>query len=980
MMTRSCVAAVLVALLASAPAIARADGTADEADLHFRMGRRDFAKGDYESALAHFMYSNRLAPNRNVLFNIATAFEQLHRYVDAHRYYVDALEGESDPGAQAAVRTAIARLAPQVAVLEVVSSPPGATLYVDRKDLGSAGRAPRLLAVAPGRHRIVAELEGYEGRAVDGIEATTGNVTKVSVTLARVLGKVHVDVEGAQAASVRVDDDHGPVACRAPCDLDLPPGTHALYFAAEGATGEPRMVTVTAGGRVGTTARLRPLTGNIVVQADERGALIRVDGKPYGFTPDVIQAVPVGRHEVVVSLRDHVPARAQVDVRADQQADTGELKLLPLREVEAVSRRKESVEDAPSSLTVITREELDAFGFPTIAAALYGVRGFTLSNDRAYVSAGVRGLGQPDDYGNRLLVLADGMSLNDNVANSSAIGSNARVDLHDVDRIEVVRGPGSLLYGTGALSGVVNLVSRPRDEPSGAFVGFGVYDDTVVHGRAGFHYNFKKDASAGMWASVSAAHSEGYDLTAPQPVLTVDNKTTATTAHQVDAFSSINTSGRAWWGPATLQWFYNYRNQKVPVGAYGTPFDDPNTALADTRMMAELKVEPRLGDQVELLVRAHANRYQSHESFDAYAKAQPSVEDYTGTWFGGEARVIYTPIRALSLTAGGEYQRHTQASMTGVSLAIPNMPQQSYMNEEHPYQFGAGYLLAETSPRPWVRAMLGARVDGYPGEAATVGVGAIPVPRAALIFKPVTGGVLKIMGGRAFRAPSVYEEYYHATNYQNAADDGTHKHDLKPESIWSGELEYSQRFKEDWVALLAGYADLAQGLIDNVKDPASGIYMYQNSPPNIPALLVGGEAEIRREFRRGWMLSASYGYEWARFLSSPLPDAKLLNAPEHSASFRGVAPLIRELLSMALRLTLEAPRRISFASSQTTSTALVADAVISGRIRDYGLKYAVGVYNIADVRYQVPVSQTFLTSTLPQNGRTFLVDLLGTYP
>ncbi len=113
----------------------------------------------------------------------------------------------------------------------------------------------------------------------------------------------------------------------------------------------------------------------------------------------------------------------------------------------------------------------------------------TISNDRVYSSASIRGIGQPNDYGNRLLVLSDGASLNDNILSSSYIGSDGRADLEDVDRIEVVRGPGSLLYGAGAFSGVVNLVPRPRDERNSAHVGFGIYDDAAVHGRAGFHYN-----------------------------------------------------------------------------------------------------------------------------------------------------------------------------------------------------------------------------------------------------------------------------------------------------------------------------------------------------------------------------------------------------------------------------------------------------------------------------------------------------------
>src|SRR5262249_40984774 len=137
-------------------------------------------------------------------------------------------------------------------------------------------------------------------------------------------------------------------------------------------------------------------------------------------------------------------------------------------------------------------------------------RGVSISNDRAYVSIGIRGLGQPNDYGNRLLVLSDGASLNDAILASSYVGSDGRADLHDVDRIDVVRGPGSLLYGTGAFSGVVNMVMRSREDPNNVHVDVGTYDNSVVRGRAGFQYNFKENV--GLWASVSGARSNGVDV------------------------------------------------------------------------------------------------------------------------------------------------------------------------------------------------------------------------------------------------------------------------------------------------------------------------------------------------------------------------------------------------------------------------------------------------------------------------------------
>ena len=934
-----------------------ADGTADEADLQFRLGTAEFQRGNYEAALEHFFVSNRVAPNRNVLYNIGSAFERLHRYADAHRYYADAIDGETEPAALKADRAALARVTPKVAVLDVRTGPPGATLYVDRKSLGSVGRAPRPLALAPGKYAVIAELDGYEPAQADGVEARLGQTTPVSLKLTRIVGVVRVAVSGALNAAVRVDDERAQPSCTAPCDLQLPPGQHELFFSADGYRAPSRVVTVAARGTATATAHLTPLTGSILVEADEPGALIKVDGQPAGFTPGVIQNVPVGRRKIDVSLHGYVPAHLLVDVQADKQAQPPLVTLPPVHEVTAASRYSEDIDDAPGSVTIISGEEIRAFGYPTIADALRGVRGFTISDDRAYPSASVRGLGQPEDYGNRLLVLADGQSLNDNIDNASHIGTEGRVDLHDVDRIEVVRGPGSLLYGAGALSGVVNLVGPPRDEANSAQAGFGVYDGVAMHGRAGFHHNFGPDQ--GMWASASTARSDGYDVAIPGLGV----------ANGVEAFSGVNTSGRVWSGPLTAQWSFQRRDQNVPIGAYQTAFNDPNTRLLDTRAMGEVRFEPHISDSVQLLLRGQANRYASHEAF---ASDPAAAEQYTGVWYGGEARLVYKPFKQLRLTVGGEGQVDPVVSIHGQSYGDQGGV---YVDEHAPYNFSAAYLIVDASPFPWVKLEGGARVDNYST------FGAIVVPRGALIFKPAPGSTLKIMGGRAFRAPSVYEQVYNdGGDTQARAVDPARGLSLLPESIWSGEVEYSQRFRTDWVALVSGYVSRVQDIISAGPDaPGSDVIRFQNSPT--PVLLAGGDVELRREFRNQWMLSASYGYQRARYLTSQLADTALVNAPEHLASFKGIAPLVPELALLGLRATLEAPRRISLGSPDTTGTSLIVDATVSGTLKSLGrgLHYTFGIYNLADQHTFVPVSRTFASPVMPQNGRTLLFDLTGSF-
>src|SRR6185295_8567422 len=118
--------------------------------------------------------------------------------------------------------------------------------------------------------------------------------------------------------------------------------------------------------------------------------------------------------------------------------------------VEAASKRLLAVDEAPASTTVITAEEIRAFGYTTLAQALQVVRGFYLTDDRTYTATGVRGFSPPGDYNTRILILWDGHAMNDVWIGQGFVERGLNVDLNEVERIEIVRGPGSALYGTGA--------------------------------------------------------------------------------------------------------------------------------------------------------------------------------------------------------------------------------------------------------------------------------------------------------------------------------------------------------------------------------------------------------------------------------------------------------------------------------------------------------------------------------------------------
>ena len=120
------------------------------------------------------------------------------------------------------------------------------------------------------------------------------------------------------------------------------------------------------------------------------------------------------------------------------------------------------VTDIPAGVTVIDRQTIEERGYLTLTDALSAVPGIRVSQSGGpggNASVFVRGTNS-----NQVLVLRDGMPLND--ASNSSGAFNFGVDtLADVERIEVIRGPMAALYGSGAIGGVINLISRQGHEP-----------------------------------------------------------------------------------------------------------------------------------------------------------------------------------------------------------------------------------------------------------------------------------------------------------------------------------------------------------------------------------------------------------------------------------------------------------------------------------------------------------------------------------
>src|SRR3984885_9534136 len=141
-----------------------------------------------------------------------------------------------------------------------------------------------------------------------------------------------------------------------------------------------------------------------------------------------------------------------------------DLMSIEIDSVYGASGFKQKVTEAPASVTIITSEDIQRYGYRTLADILRNVRGFYVSNDRNYSYLGVRGFGLPGNYNNGIALLVDGHRLNDNIFDAALIGTEFPLDVDLIDRVEVIRGPNSSLYVASAFLGVINVITkRGRD-------------------------------------------------------------------------------------------------------------------------------------------------------------------------------------------------------------------------------------------------------------------------------------------------------------------------------------------------------------------------------------------------------------------------------------------------------------------------------------------------------------------------------------
>ncbi len=639
-------------------------------------------------------------------------------------------------------------------------------------------------------------------------------------------------------------------------------------------------------------------------------------------------------------------------------ADVADLSLEQLMQVQVTGASKfaQNAMEAPAAVTVLTQDDIKRFGYRTLAEILNSARDFYTVNDGGYTYAGVRGFSRPGDYNDRLLLLIDGHRTNENIYGSALIGTEEILDVDLIDHVEIIRGPASSLYGTNAFFGVINVITRKTSdfkngEASGSY---GSLD--TESGRLTLTHHFTNGLEVLISGSIleSSGHRRLYfkEYNAPETNygvaqdLNFDRPRTA--------FARLN------WGDFTLEGSYLWRERALANGGYGVAFDDPRNRQRDMLSYIDLSYAHDFSGW-EASARASFDEYSYRGYFptdntlaDGSSQLVLNEDDIQGKWLRAEANLTHKFGESHRVTLGADLQDNIQQDLRNYDLD----PYVLYGNvRQRSLEYG---IFAQDEFRLTRMLTLngGLRYDWYEQFGSTFN------PRAAVIFQPQKETSVKLLFGRAFRAPNANEAYYQANNSDSNPG-------LRPEHIQTWEAVLEQKLDSHLSLTLDTFYNHITDLISQETNATTGHTFYASADS---ADTHGISAEIDGQWEQGIRTRASYTWQETHDGSS---GAELTNSPRNIAKLNVVAPFFSDKASLGLELQYVSPVRVAVA--QNTQGYFVTNLTLfTHNIVDH-LEVSASVYNLFDEHYGYPAGPSFLEETLPAEGRSFRLKATYTF-
>ncbi len=827
---RGPISCLLAAGLALAPLSALAD-TRSDARRYFQRGMQAVRDGSYEEGITLLLQAYDLRPHPNVLYNVARAYVSLGDVDSAVDYFRRYLAAE--PRDSGDVRK----------VLEDLE------LRQRLRGLVDDGMA----AIAAGRHAEgVALLQrAYNQRPHPNLLYNIARAQEQA-------GELSAAISNYQAYAASGPPDVESVNAR----IEALRKRRADESAVEPARPTPPPTTTPGRGR----PRPEPVVGADPDEVARRVvALLRAEGGL--VAPSVGEAVRPTTE--TVDLSDSATAAVTLEEKEGAGYDAV---------VVTASRREQSPLDAPNAVTIITEEDIRLSGARSIPDLLRRVPGMdVMAMSYADWNVAMRGFNRR--IANKLLLLVDGRTAYEDFL-GGVLWLGQTYDLMDIARIEVVRGPGSAIYGANAYAGIVNVITKKPEDIGGSTVFAGGGNGAAA--RVAYQYGARK-GPLGVRASVGYEQGNKYDFEYdPARVdYTAAIPRSAELARSVevlraDAQAELHLPGDAghlFFGGGLFDGYAEF---------YGvSALRNQNNDGIGTNL--------RAGYRGELFsVLAFWNRLRTDTKPQFFRTGLPDL----GSTVAADL-IVVEPVFRPSFELWGQHELVLGAEYRHKFIDW------NYLDDAHEEVFFAIFLQDSWRITEDWTVLVSYRLDRHPliGFIEQPDLSLPGSPRLAVVFKPGEGQAVRASIGTAFRQPTQAETYLDLSASSPVAGVAVNlvgSRDLLPEDIVTvdvgylsqgdfGELELVAYFNR--VNNLITRSPLIPTAIDRPFDPELGAFvgaqsLYLNDPRVF--LAFGTELATRLYPVEGLDVGASYALQYIvdsdsgdRFTDSPMHKATL---------------------------------------------------------------------------------------------------------
>lgn len=608
-------------------------------------------------------------------------------------------------------------------------------------------------------------------------------------------------------------------------------------------------------------------------------------------------------------------------------------------EVRTASKYKQSIKEAPASVTILTSEEIRKYGYRTMLDILQSVPGFYKTYDRNYGYIGVRGFGRPGDYNSRILMMIDGHRINDNIGGGLGLMTDFHLEVDLIERIEIVRGPGSALYGSNAFFAVINVITKSAEHYNGLELSGELASNDTERTRLTYGHTFRNDFD--LLVSGTCFDSDGQTLYYPE----FDDPATnyGRVKNDDDDFKNFFVKTSLY--DFTLTVAHVQREKGIPTAPWGTIFNNRRTRTWDDYDLIGLTYEHDFPDELSVQSKVAYNHY-NYDGDYAFDDGGVYINKdwWKGRWWTGELQFTKRLSDRHKVVWGADTQYNTRQDQK-------NWDSEIYLNDRRHSKSWGIYLQDEFQISENLILNAGVRRDYYDATGDTTN------PRAGLIYNPADDTAVKLLFGRAFRAPSAYELYYEDGGYSQKANPN-----LNPETIRTYELVYERRLNKNLYSTVSGFYNEIKDLIDQTTDPSDSLLQFQNLSE---VTAKGLEVAVDGKWDNG--MRGRIGYSFVQTLDKTTRTT-LANSPKHMVNVNLIYPLWPERLFAGIENKYMS--RLKTLNSNHEDDAVVTNLTLTFENAAKRLEVQVGIFNLFDIEYGHPGFGEHTQDIIHQDGRT----------